>query len=71
VIMYRLLVRRLPRGAAGGPACFCSAVRGLAVRSIAYVVFTVTTGDPPPTLALGGVTARTFVDRLVVLGSRW
>jgi branched-chain amino acid transport system permease protein len=72
VIMYRLLVRRLPRGAAGGPASLLLLFGvWLVLRNIAYVLFTgndqaIRTGYSSRSLGLLG--SHVSVNRLVVLG---
>jgi len=72
VAMYRLLVRRLPRGAAGGPASLLLLFGvWLVLRNIAYLVFTgndraIRTAYSSRSLALLGT--HVSLTRLVVLG---
>jgi branched-chain amino acid transport system permease protein len=72
VAMYQLLVRRLPRGAAGGPASLLLLFGvWLVLRNIAYVVFTgndqsIRTAYSSRSVALLG--SHVSLNRLVVLG---
>jgi branched-chain amino acid transport system permease protein len=72
VVMYRLLVRRLPRGAAGGPASLLLLFGvWLVLRNIAYVVFTgndqaIRTAYSSRSIGVFG--SHVSVNRLVVLG---
>ncbi len=72
VVMYRVLVRRLPRGAAGGPASLLLLFGvWLVLRNIAYVVFTgndqaIRTAYSSRSVGLFG--SHVSVNRLVVLG---
>jgi branched-chain amino acid transport system permease protein len=72
VIMYQLLVRRLPRGPAGGPASLLLLFGvWLVLRNIAYLVFTgndqtIRTAYSSRSLAVLG--SHVSVNRLVVLG---
>jgi len=72
VVMYRLLVRRLPRGAAGGPASLLLLFGvWLVLRNIAYLVFT---GNDQAirtaysSRSIGVLGSHVSVNRLVVLG---
>jgi len=72
VVMYRLLVRRLPRGAAGGPASLLLLFGvWLVLRNIVYVVFT---GNDQAirtsysSRSIGVLGSHVSVNRLVVLG---
>lgn len=72
VIMYQLLVRRLPRGPAGGPASLLLLFGvWLVLRNIAYLIFTgndqtIRTTYSSRSLAILG--SHVSVNRLVVLG---
>lgn len=72
VIMYRLLVRRLPRGAAGGPASLLLLFGvWLVLRNIAYLAFTgndqaIRTAYSSRSVGILG--SHVSVNRLVVLG---
>jgi branched-chain amino acid transport system permease protein len=72
VVMYRVLVRRLPRGAAGGPASLLLLFGvWLVLRNIAYLVFTgndqaIRTAYSSRSIGLFG--SHVSVNRLVVLG---
>jgi branched-chain amino acid transport system permease protein len=72
VVMYQLLVRRLPRGVAGGPASLLLLFGvWLVLRNIAYLVFTgndqtIRTSYSSTSLDLFG--AHVSLNRLVVLG---
>jgi branched-chain amino acid transport system permease protein len=72
VVMYRVLVHRLPRGAAGGPASLLLLFGvWLVLRNIAYVVFT---GNDQAirtaysSRSVGFLGSHVSVNRLVVLG---
>ena len=71
VAMYRVLVRRLPRGAAGGPASLLLLFGvWLVLRNIAYLLFTgndrsIRTAYSSASLAIGGT--HVPVTRLIVL----
>jgi branched-chain amino acid transport system permease protein len=71
VVLYRLLVRRLPRGAAGGPASMLLLFGvWLVLRNIAYLLFTgddQVIGTAYSTSALAVLGAHVPIDRLVVL----
>ncbi|HEX2686473.1 MAG TPA: branched-chain amino acid ABC transporter permease [Kofleriaceae bacterium] len=72
VVMYQLLVRRLPRGAAGGPASLLLLFGvWLVLRNLAYVVFTgndqaIRTTYSSSSVAILG--SHVSMNRLVVLG---
>jgi len=72
VLMYQLLVRRLPRGPAGGPASLLLLFGvWLVLRNIAYLIFTgndqtIRTAYSSRSLAILG--SHVSVNRLVVLG---
>jgi branched-chain amino acid transport system permease protein len=72
VVLYQGLVRRIPRGAAGGPASLLLLFGvWLVLRNVAYLVFTgndrtIRTAYAASSVAIGG--SHVSVNRLIVLG---